>query len=131
MAGAWGVVSTRSEVLRGRELARDAGEPAEFGAVLREHVAPARRSTGFEQHFGHVKAHMRHVEHHLAHAISAYAYSGFDDAAVVVMDGRGAWEATSIWHGHGGRLEHVLTIPFPDSVGCLQRIYGVFGLSPE
>jgi carbamoyltransferase len=33
------------------------------------------------------------------------------------MDGRGAWEATSIWHGRGGRLEHVLTIPFPDSVG--------------
>ena len=42
---------------------------------------------------------MRFVDHHLAHAISAYAYSGFDDAAVVVMDGRGAWEATSIWHG--------------------------------
>ena len=72
---------------------------------------------GFEQHFGQVKARMRHVDHHLAHAISAYAYSGFDDAAVVVMDGRGAWEATSIWHGHGGRIEHVLTIPFPNSMG--------------
>jgi len=43
---------------------------------------------------------------------SAYAYSGFEDAAVVVMDGRGAWEATSIWRGSNGRLEHVLTIPF-------------------
>jgi len=71
----------------------------------------------FVQIFGETKAHMRFVEHHLAHAISAYAYSGFGDAAVVVMDGRGAWEATSIWHGHKGRLEHVLTIPFPDSVG--------------
>ncbi len=45
------------------------------------------------------------------------AYSGFDDAAVVVMDGRGAWEATTIWHGHDGRLDPVLMIPFPDSVG--------------
>lgn len=71
----------------------------------------------FAQIFGATKARMRFVGHHLAHALSAYPYSGFDDAAVVVMDGRGAWEATSIWHGRDGRLEHVLTIPFPDSVG--------------
>jgi carbamoyltransferase len=71
----------------------------------------------FTQIFGATKARMRFVSHHLAHALSAYAYSGFEDAAVVVMDGRGAWEATSIWHGRDGRLEHVLTIPFPDSVG--------------
>lgn len=71
----------------------------------------------FTHHFGNVKARMRFVDHHFAHAISAYAYSGFSDAAVVVMDGRGAWEATSIWHGHDGRLDPVLTIPFPDSVG--------------
>ena len=71
----------------------------------------------FAQEFGPTKAKMRFVDHHLAHAISAYAYSGFNDAAIVVMDGRGAWEATSIWRGHDGRLEHVLTIPFPDSVG--------------
>jgi carbamoyltransferase len=77
----------------------------------------------FTQQFGNVKARMRFVDHHLAHAISAYAYSGFPNAAVVVMDGRGAWEATSIWHGRKGRLEHVLTIPFPDSVGLF---YGEF-----
>src|ERR1700716_1286025 len=71
----------------------------------------------FSRHFGETKVRMRFVDHHLSHAISAYAYSGFEDTAVVVMDGRGAWEATSIWHGSGGRLEHVLTIPFPDSVG--------------
>lgn len=56
----------------------------------------------FRQLFGATKARMRFVDHHLAHALSAYSYSGFDDAAVVVMDGRGAWEATSIWCGHGG-----------------------------
>jgi len=71
----------------------------------------------FTQQFGASKARMRFVDHHLAHAISAYAFSGFEDSAVVVMDGRGAWEATSIWRGSNGRLEHVLTIPFPDSVG--------------
>ena len=71
----------------------------------------------FTNQFGNVKARMRYVDHHLAHAISAYGYSGFEDSAVVVMDGRGAWEATSIWRGHDGRLEHVLTIPFPNSIG--------------
>src|SRR2546430_1583304 len=71
----------------------------------------------YTQEFGESKARMRFVDHHFAHAISAYAYSGFADAAVVVMDGRGAWEATSIWWGQDGKLEHVLTIPFPDSVG--------------
>ena len=71
----------------------------------------------FERLFGKLKTQMRYVDHHLAHALSGFAYSGFDDAAVVAMDGRGAWEATSIWHGRDGRLEHVLTIPFPDSVG--------------
>jgi carbamoyltransferase len=77
----------------------------------------------FTQQFGATNARMRFVDHHLAHAISAYAYSGFDESAVVVMDGRGAWEATSIWHGHSGRLDHVLTIPFPDSLGYF---YGEF-----
>jgi carbamoyltransferase len=71
----------------------------------------------FTQQFGPTKARIRFVDHHLAHAISAYAYSGFEEAAVVVMDGRGAWEATTIWHGHNGRLDPVLMIPFPDSVG--------------
>ncbi len=71
----------------------------------------------FERTFGTSKPRMRFVDHHLAHAISAYGYSGFDDAAIVVLDGRGAWEATSIWHGKNGRIEHVQTIPFPNSIG--------------
>ena len=77
----------------------------------------------FRQHFGASRARIRFVDHHLAHALSTYSYSGFDDAAVVVLDGHGAWEATSIWHGRGGRLDHVLTIPFPNSIGLF---YGEF-----
>src|SRR5271156_5044007 len=80
----------------------------------------------FVQHFGEVKARLRFVDHHLAHALSAFAYSGFEDAAVVVMDGRGAWEATSIWRGRDGALDHVLTIPFPDSVGLFYSEFTEF-----
>lgn len=71
----------------------------------------------YEQAFGTPRRRMRFVDHHLAHALSAYAYSGMSEATVVVMDGRGAWEATSVWHGHDGRLEHVQTIPWPNSLG--------------
>ena len=71
----------------------------------------------FRQQFGTSKPRFRFVDHHLAHAISSYAYSGFDDAAVLVLDGRGAWEATSLWHGRDGKLEHVWTIPWPNSLG--------------
>src|SRR6267143_4913126 len=86
----------------------------------------------FEREFGKTKACMRFVDHHLAHAISAYAYSGFEEAAVVVMDGRGAWEATSIWRGSNGRLEHVLTIPFPDSIGSFYSEFTAYlGFQPN
>ena len=77
----------------------------------------------FTQHFGPTKARMLFVDHHLAHAISAYAHSGFEEAAVVVVDGRGAWEATSIWHGRNGKLEHVLTMPWPNSLGLLYAAF--------
>jgi carbamoyltransferase len=77
----------------------------------------------FTQHFGPTKARTVFVDHHLSHAISAYAYSGFDEAAVVVVDGRGAWEATSIWQGRAGRLEHVFTIPWPNSLGLFYAAF--------
>src|SRR4051794_40501654 len=37
-----------------------------------------------------------HVSHHLAHAISAYATSGFNDSAILVVDGMGSpWQDLS------------------------------------
>jgi carbamoyltransferase len=80
----------------------------------------------FTQHFGNTHSRFRFVDHHLAHALSAYSYSGFDDAAVVVIDGRGAWEATSIWHGRNGRLDPVFTINFPNSLGLFYATFTEF-----
>jgi carbamoyltransferase len=86
----------------------------------------------FERHFGPTKARFRFVDHHLAHAISAYAYSGFEESAIVVLDGRGAWEATSIWHGKNGWIEHVVTIPFPNSLGFFySQFTGYLGFQPN
>jgi carbamoyltransferase len=86
----------------------------------RLYASMAHQNGGFRRftdQFGPTRAQMRFVDHHLAHAISAYSYSGLDNTAVVIMDGRGAWEASSIWHGHNGHLEHLLTIPWPNSLG--------------
>ena len=93
-----------------------------FASMWHQHSGANR----FRQDFGETKARMRFVDHHFSHAISAYAFSGFDEAAVVVVDGRGAWEATSIWHGKNGKLEHVLTIPFPNSLGLFYSQFTEF-----
>jgi carbamoyltransferase len=63
------------------------------------------------------------VDHHLAHAYSAYSVSGFDDAIVIVSDGRGATQATSIYHGRGGKLRLVRMIPYPNSIGVLYESF--------
>jgi len=85
----------------------------------------------FRQAFDRSKAQFRYVDHHLAHAISTYAYSGFDDAAVLILDGRGAWEATSLWRGRGGRLEHIWTIPWPNSLGLFYAQFTYYlGFTP-
>jgi carbamoyltransferase len=77
----------------------------------------------FLSHFSPTPAEPQFVDHHMAHAISAYAYSGFEKAAIVVIDGRGAWEASSIWLGDNGKLKHIETIPWPNSLGLF---YGQF-----
>jgi len=58
------------------------------------------------------------VDHHDAHAWSAYALSGFDEGLVLVVDGRGAVQSTSIYHGRAGALKRVKMIPFPNSLGA-------------
>ena len=77
----------------------------------------------FQSHFGPTKARPRFIDHHFSHAISTFGYSGFEEAAVVVVDGRGSWEATSFWHGHSGRLDHVSTIPWPNSLGLFYAAF--------
>jgi carbamoyltransferase len=49
--------------------------------------------------------------------LSAYPVSGFDEATVVVIDGRGAWEATSIWYGKGAQLKLIEMVRWPNSIG--------------
>lgn len=57
------------------------------------------------------------IGHHNAHAAHAFYSSNLDEAMVVTLDGggvedeHGSESATTLWHGHGTRLDHVLSIP--------------------
>jgi carbamoyltransferase len=83
------------------------------------------------------------VRHHLAHAASAYYLSGFDEAIVLVADGMGEEESTSILTGCGNHLRVVRSYPISSSLGILYSVvthylgflpgmdeYKVMGLAP-
>jgi carbamoyltransferase len=59
------------------------------------------------------------VSHHLAHAASAYRCSGWNDAAVLVVDGEGDGVSTTIARGRRGVLEAQLQLPPSHSLGHL------------
>ena len=67
--------------------------------------------------FGSSKAKIHFIDHHLAHAYSAYSMAPFDDAAVLVLDGRGASEATTIWQSSPQGLTCVEQYDYPNSIG--------------
>ncbi|MBI4913947.1 MAG: carbamoyltransferase [Acidobacteria bacterium] len=88
----------------------------------------------YERAFGPARG-FHFINHHFAHAVSAYALSGFDESAVLVVDGRGAREATTLWHAQGGRLRLLEQIDFPNSLGVfyagITRMLGFTPLSDE
>src|SRR5215510_11224800 len=55
------------------------------------------------------------VEHHLAHASSAYHLSGYQDAAIMSIDGLGEYCTTWFGHGSGGEIRCLKQFYAPDS----------------
>lgn len=84
-----------------------------------------------------------YVPHHLAHAASSYCYSGFDEAAIMTVDGVGEWATTTYGHGRDGEVSLFESVDYPDSIGLLYSTitsylgfdvndgeYKVMGLAP-
>jgi carbamoyltransferase len=68
------------------------------------------------------------VDHHLSHAASAYYFSGFDEAAVLTVDGVGDWPTTTYSRARGIDIERFETVDFPDSLGLFySTITGYLG----
>lgn len=64
-------------------------------------------------------ARLTFVRHHIAHAVSAYALSGFDRSLVVAIDGYGDFLSGLVAAGEGGRLKELETFPQSKSLGVM------------
>lgn len=64
------------------------------------------------------------IRHHRAHAASAFYCSGFDHAAVLIVDGRGERESASLGVANEGGITFSRHIPVHDSLGYLYRAAG-------
>lgn len=92
--------------LLGLDVSADRDPQSLLGAILRREfgTSPALDRIHF-------------VNHHVAHAHSAYALSGYDDALVVTLDGQGDRESGSVACGRAGRLEFQRVLPIEASIG--------------
>ena len=57
------------------------------------------------------------MDHHLSHAASSFYFSGFEDAAILTVDGVGDWPTTTYGFGKGRHIERFEQVDFPDSLG--------------
>ncbi|TCC36313.1 carbamoyltransferase [Kribbella speibonae] len=101
---------------------RDLGTAwARWPANLREFAAAAGARDGTMPLF--------QVSHHLAHAASAYWCSGFDETAILVVDGEGDRVSTTLAYGAAGKLSVLRQFSTVDSLGqfyaCLTRFLGL------
>ncbi len=70
------------------------------------------------------------VPHHLAHAASAYYLSGFDNSMILVTDGQGENQSTSIFKGMGDTIIPIQEFRVEDSLGYFYEAVSEFvGLS--
>ncbi|WP_343691149.1 carbamoyltransferase [Chitinophaga sp.] len=86
---------------------------------------------------------IKYYDHHLSHGASSFYFSGFENAAVLTVDGVGEWATTTYATGSGNKLEIFEQVEFPDSIGLLYSTitsflgfgvndgeYKVMGLAP-
>src|ERR1700724_2184779 len=125
------------------KLARQlwAGVPAGAPADL-PWLDPRRPERALREGLGY-DGPLRTYPHHAWHAASASLYSGFEEAAVLTVDGVGEWATTTYGRGQGHQVEAFEQVEFPHSLGLLYSTltaylgfrvndgeYKVMGLAP-
>ena len=60
---------------------------------------------------------IKFINHHYSHACSTYYPSGFSEAVIIVIDGSGEENATTIWKGVGDEIVKLKEINLPHSLG--------------
>lgn len=71
-------------------------------------------------------------DHHESHACAGYFTSGFEEAAVVVLDSIGQFETSSIWSAKGEKIKRVFSKKYPFSFGLFYSAFTqLVGLKPN
>ncbi len=65
-------------------------------------------------------------DHHQSHAASSFFYSGFEEAAVLTVDGVGEWTTTAFGRAAGAAVELFEEVRFPSSLGLLYSTLTAF-----
>jgi len=65
-------------------------------------------------------------EHHLSHAASTFYTSGFNQAAILTIDGVGEWTTASICMGSESGIKVLKELHFPHSIGLLYSAFTCF-----
>lgn len=79
-----------------------------------------------------IDASVSYINHHESHAAAGYFTSGFDNAAVVIVDSIGEWNTISVWNARGNTLEQIYSANYPNSLGLLySSVTHRVGLKPN
>ena len=66
------------------------------------------------------------ADHHQSHAASAYYCSGFEESAILTVDGVGEWCCANLGWGRGSKMQLSHEIRFPHSIGLLYSAFTAF-----
>ncbi|RTL88493.1 MAG: carbamoyltransferase [Hyphomicrobiales bacterium] len=69
---------------------------------------------------------LKYIPHHLAHAASAYYPSGFDKAAILVIDGIGEADCSMLARGEAARISVIESLAYPHSLGFVWEHTSVY-----
>ena len=73
-----------------------------------------------------------YTDHHLSHAAFSYLTSPYKNAAILTVDGVGEWETITISRGTNDKIEKLISINFPNSLGMLySTITSYLGFKPN
>lgn len=77
-----------------------------------------------------------YLSHHFSHGVQAFMGSGFDEAAILVVDAVGDWASTALfkgrWEDGVPLVERVVEIAFPNSLGLVYSAFTAWlGFSPN
>lgn len=100
-----------------------------------EHYFSLIKGTGLTKNFDEVTKQLLNLfpnaressyKHHLCHAASAFYPSPFNSAALLIIDGSGRLETTTIWYGGINGLELLHQIELPHSLGVFYWLFSQY-----